>query len=73
MGLVVYCRLSFIRQEPIFSLPDKSWEMKMNWIFETYSNVYATAMGQGPVHHNSRGLTAEQRRVAERIRVKRDV
>ena len=26
----------------------------MNWLFEAYSNVYNTAMGQRPLHHQAR-------------------
>ncbi len=45
----------------------------MNWLFEAYSNVYNTAMGQRPFHHAARGLTTEQKRVFECIKVKNDV
>lgn len=45
----------------------------MNWLFEAYSNVYNTAMGQRPFHHEGRGLTPDQRRHFERIRAKNDV
>ena len=45
----------------------------MNWLFEAYSNVYNTAMGQRPFHHEPRGLTAERKRGFERVRVKNDV
>jgi hypothetical protein len=27
--------------------------MTMNWLFEAYSNVYNTAMGQRPFHHEA--------------------
>jgi hypothetical protein len=47
--------------------------MTMNWLFEAYSNVYNTAMGQRPFYHETRGLTAEQKRLLERVRVKNDV
>jgi hypothetical protein len=70
---VGYCRLWFKQQEPIFKLPDKSREMEMNWLFEAYSNVYNTAMGQRPFHHEGRGLTPDQRRHFERVRAKNDV
>ena len=40
----------------------------MNWLFEAYSNVYNTAMGQRPFHHETRGPTAEQRRIFQRAR-----
>jgi hypothetical protein len=73
MRLVGYCRLSIKQQEPTFKLSHKSREMKMNWLFEAYSNVYNTAMGQRPFHHEPRGLTADQKRVFERVRVKNDV
>ena len=35
----------------------------MNWLFEAYSNVYNTAMGQRPLHNIPRSLTAEQQRL----------
>jgi hypothetical protein len=73
MRLVGYCRLSIKQQEPIFKLSHKSREMTMNWLFEAYSNVYNTAMGQRPFHHEARGLTAEQKRGFERVTVKNDV
>lgn len=41
----------------------------MNWLFEAYSNVYNTAMGQRAFHHQSRSLTPDQKRA----RVKNDV
>jgi len=72
MGLVGYCRLWFVRQAPIFNLSHKSREMTMNWLFEAYSNVYNTAMGQRPFHHEPRGLTAEQRQRLKRANGKYD-
>jgi hypothetical protein len=71
MGLVGYCRLLFSGQGPIFNLPDKSWEMKMNWLFETYSNVYATAMGQRPFHHGRFDQSSDERRLSARRNVKK--
>jgi len=65
--------LWFKQQEPTFKLPDKSREMKMNWLFEAYSNVYNTAMGRRPFHHVGRGLTLDQRRHFEHLRAKNDV
>jgi hypothetical protein len=47
--------------------------MTMNWLFEAYSNVYNTAMGQRPYHHEPRGLSAERTRVFERITAKSDM
>ena len=44
----------------------------MNWLFEAYSNVYNTAMGQLPFHHRPGSLTAEQRRL-KRVNGKYDV
>ncbi len=41
----------------------------MNWLFEAYSNVYNTAIGQRPFHHETRGSTAEQRRIFQRASV----
>ncbi len=38
----------------------------MNWLFETYSNVYNTAMGQRPFHHRPGSLIAEQRQSLKR-------
>lgn len=32
----------------------------MNWLFEAYSNVYNTAMGQRPFHHRPGSLSVEQ-------------
>jgi hypothetical protein len=48
--------------------------MKMNWLFEAYSNVYNTAMGQRPLyHHRPGGLTAEQSQRLKRANGKFDV
>jgi len=44
----------------------------MNWIFEAYSNVYNTAMGQRPLYHRPGNLTAEQRRRLKRAQGKYD-
>ena len=33
----------------------------MNWLFEAYSNVYNTAMGQRPLHHLPANLIPDQR------------
>jgi hypothetical protein len=41
--------------------------MKMNWLFEAYSNVYNTAMGQRPFHHSAGCLTAEQMQRLKRV------
>jgi hypothetical protein len=73
MRLVGYCRLSIRQQEPIFKLSHKSREMTMNWLFEAYSNVYNTAMGQRPLHHETRGRTTAQRCMFERTGVKTDM
>jgi hypothetical protein len=35
--------------------------MNMNWLFEAYSNVYNTAMGQRPLHHRPGSLAAKQK------------
>jgi hypothetical protein len=51
----------------------QSWEMNMNWLFEAYSNVYNTAMGQRPLHHRPGILTAEQRQKLKRVHGKYDV
>jgi hypothetical protein len=66
LGLVVYCRLWPAGQEQIFELPAKSWEMNMNWLFEAYSNVYNTAMGQHPLHHRPGTPRAEQKQRLKR-------
>ena len=45
----------------------------MNWIFEAYSNVYNTAMGQRTFHHETRDGRLEQKRRFERTRVQNGV
>lgn len=45
----------------------------MNWLFEAYSNVYNTAMGQRPVHRWPGSLTAEQQQRLKRLHGKYDV
>jgi len=40
--------------------------MNMNWLFEGYSNVYNTAMGQHPLHHRPGTLRAEQKQRLKR-------
>ncbi|HUQ37443.1 MAG TPA: hypothetical protein VM144_13800 [Aestuariivirga sp.] len=46
----------------------------MNWIFEVYSNVYNTAMGQRPFHHHRPGsLTTEQTQRLKRAHGKYDM
>ena len=47
----------------------------MNWLFEAYSNVFNTAMGQGqrPLHHPPRNLTAGQKQRLRRANGKHDV
>jgi hypothetical protein len=47
----------------------------MNWLFEAYSNVFNTAMGQGqrPLHHPSRSLMAGQKQRLRRANGKYDV
>ena len=45
----------------------------MNWLFEAYSNVYNTAMGQRPFHHMPRFPSEEQRQQPRRAKRKRDV
>jgi hypothetical protein len=47
--------------------------MKMNWLFEAYSNVYNTAMGQRPLHHRPGGLTTEQQLRLKRAKVQYDL
>jgi hypothetical protein len=47
--------------------------MKMNWLFEAYSNVYNTAMGQRLFHHRPGRLTAEQTLRLKRVNGKYDV
>ena len=44
----------------------------MNWLFEAYSNVYNTAMGQRPLHHMLGSLTAEQKQRLKRAHGKYD-
>ena len=39
----------------------------MNWLFEAYSNVYNTAMGQRSFHHKLGRLTAEQMQRLKRV------
>jgi hypothetical protein len=73
LGLVVYCRLWLAGQEPIFKWPANSWEMKMNWLFEAYSNVYNTAMGQRSFHHKPGSLVVEQAQRLKRVNCKNDV
>jgi hypothetical protein len=51
----------------------QSWEMNMNWLFEAYSNVYNTAMGQRPLHHRPGSLTWDQKLKLKRIHGKRDL
>ena len=38
----------------------------MNWLFEAYSNVYNTAMGKRPLHHQRGTLTAGQKQRLKR-------
>ena len=45
----------------------------MNWLFEAYSNVYNTAMGQGPLHHRPQDVTAEQKQRLKRAYGKYDM
>jgi hypothetical protein len=45
----------------------------MNWLFEAYSNVFNTAMGQGPLHHTPHNLTAGQKQRLRRANGKYDV
>jgi hypothetical protein len=47
----------------------------MNWLFEAYSNVFNTAMGQGqrPSHHQPRNLMAGQKQRLRRANGKHDV
>jgi hypothetical protein len=47
--------------------------MNMNWIFEAYSNVYNTAMGQRTLQHRSAKPTAEQKRSLKRAHGKHDL
>ena len=45
----------------------------MNWLFEAYSNVYNTAMGQRPLHHGPADLTGEQKQRLKRAYGKHEV
>ncbi len=45
----------------------------MNWLFEAYSNVFKTAMGQHPLHHRLGSLAAEQAQRLKRVHGKYDV
>jgi hypothetical protein len=47
----------------------------MNWLFEAYSNVFNTAMGQGqrPLHHTPRSLRAGQKLRLRRTNGKYDI
>ncbi len=47
----------------------------MNLLFEAYSNVFNTALGQGqnPLHHTPRSLRAGQKQRLRRINGKHDV
>jgi hypothetical protein len=47
--------------------------MNMNWLFEAYSNVYNTAMGQRPLHHSPGNLAAEQSQRLRRTNGKHDM
>jgi hypothetical protein len=47
--------------------------MNMNWIFEAYSNVYNTAMGQRPLHHGPGSLAAEHKHRQKRTYGKHDL
>ena len=38
----------------------------MNWLFEAYSNVYNTAMGQRPLHHRPGSPMAEHKQSLKR-------
>ena len=44
----------------------------MNWLFEAYSNVYNTAMGQRPFHHGPGSLVVEQMQRLKRAHGKCD-
>jgi hypothetical protein len=35
----------------------------MNWLFEVYSNVYYTAMGQRPIHRMPSGRAEQMQRL----------
>ena len=39
----------------------------MNWLFEAYSNVYNTAMGQRPFHRRPGSLMMEQTQRLKRV------
>ena len=45
----------------------------MNWLFEAYSNVYNTAMGQRPLHYRPGSLAVEQKQGLKRVHGKYDV
>ena len=45
----------------------------MNWLFETYSNVYATAMGQRPFHHGRFDQSSDEKRFSARRNLKKDI
>jgi hypothetical protein len=47
--------------------------MNMNWIFEAYSNVYNTAMGQGTLHRRPGKSTTEQNQRLKRAYGKHDL
>jgi hypothetical protein len=47
--------------------------MNMNWLFEAYSNVYNTAMGQRPLHHRPGSLASDQKHGLKRLYGKRDL
>jgi hypothetical protein len=47
--------------------------MDMNWIFEAYSNVYNTAMGQRTLHHQPGKPAAEQKQRLKRAYGKHDL
>ena len=45
----------------------------MNWLFEAYSNVYNTAMGQRTFHHYRRDPRLNPQQGLPRTKVKNDV
>ena len=45
----------------------------MNWLFEVYSNVYSTAMGQRSFHHRPGSLMVAQAQWLKRVNGKYDV
>ena len=45
----------------------------MNWLFEAYSYVYNTAMGQRPFHHLPVGWKVEQKQRLKRANGKYDL